>query len=435
MAQRTVFPSIPNTAEGSYAPVLSSIFAELDRQGGSVPFKVFRSFLKERNIYDKEEVDELFAFLGCQTRPSFVLGDFGTKYLACDTPDKQQTALYLWVTAWNQFLPKYVFEALDVEGGGRLHSTHELYRLITSYVYAGEYVTLPNFQGWIRWMAATGYIKYIGIRWGLSELGKAEMANIRNIDVDELLEDEEEEAAAAEAGTAPPATPVVEAEASEAPAEASASDEEEDLPDMPPEPPIPDWEPPEAEAEEAEARPEPAKAPAKTTATPARTRVPDAKAGAVAPPVGWFDAAALGIDPKAYGAKPAVFLLELAVAARLATGPASRGDWRPFYRALRARGVMARFFLEGRDLSEALSDAGWFSEYSELLGRVVVDIMRISAALKADPNLPTTLEESADVGGVVWRLHERLFSNEMTAAPFWMVRAMYAMELWDNPTP
>jgi hypothetical protein len=441
MAQRTVFPAIPNTAEAAYSAVLASLFAELDRAGGSIPFKVFRTWLKERNIYNKEEVDALMAYLGCQTKPEAVIGDFGRKYLACDTSDKQQTALYMWTHAWNRFLTKYVFEALDVDGGGRLHSTHELYRLITSYVYAGEYVTLPNFQSWIKWMAGAGYIRYIGIRWGLSDKGKAEMAKIRMMDVDELLEDEEEEAAAAEAaGVAedaevptPVLPPVAGVPATEA-AEPAGADEEE-MPDMPPEAPVPQWEPPE-EAEAAAAPTPEAKAPPKTQATPTRKRAASAKAeaGAVAPPVGWFDAKALGFDPRVYSAHPGVFLLELAIAARLATASGS-DDWRPFFADLKKEQLIHKWFVEGRKLEEVLADAGWFAAWGPRLGLVVIDLLRIGSILKASPDFATTLEESADVGGVVWRLHDRIFAGEISAAPFWMVRAMYAMELWDNPTP
>ena len=62
------------------------------------------------------------------------------------TDDEVQELLFHRLRDENILLLKYVLEALDVEGGGRLHSVHELYRMITSYVYPGEYITLPSFQ-------------------------------------------------------------------------------------------------------------------------------------------------------------------------------------------------------------------------------------------------------------------------------------------------
>ncbi len=135
MAQRIVFPALPNTVDAAYIATAEAFFGHLAQQEGQLPFKKMRSWMKERNIYDKEEYEALCGFLGCQAKPDTVLGDFGRKFLACDTMEKRQEALFMWLTAWNPFLPKYIFDALDVEGGGRLHSTHELYRLITSYVY------------------------------------------------------------------------------------------------------------------------------------------------------------------------------------------------------------------------------------------------------------------------------------------------------------
>ena len=164
MAQRTEFPSIPNTADTAYVPTLEALFRELERQGGSVAFKAFRSWMKERNIYDKNEVEALFDFLGCTAKPEFTLGDFARRFLQLESYEAKQAALYRWIHVQNPFLTKYVFEALDVDAGGRLHSTHELYRMITSYVYAGERVPLVDFQNWITWLSASGHIKYIGIR-------------------------------------------------------------------------------------------------------------------------------------------------------------------------------------------------------------------------------------------------------------------------------
>ena len=68
-----------------------------------------------------------------------------------------------------------VLEALDVEQGGRLHSTHELHRMLTSYVYPGKHISLVDFQEWLVWAEAAGAIRFVGIRWGLGGIAKANL--------------------------------------------------------------------------------------------------------------------------------------------------------------------------------------------------------------------------------------------------------------------
>ena len=492
MPQRTVFPALPNTTEAQYLLILQGLFGELDRRGGDVPFKDFRNWLKERNLWSKEEAEDLFAFLGCRVRPNIVLGDFPRKFIACGGQEEQQRALYLWINAWNPFLTKYVFEALDVDGGGRLHSTHELYRLITSYVYPGAYVTLPNFQSWIRWMAASGYIKYIGIRWGLSDAGKREMSAIRQVDVDELLEDLAEEAAAEPEPSDVPATPAVPAApppapapAKAAPAPASASDfgDDEEMLDMPPEAPLPTWEAPTehplADIDDAPA-PAPAPAPAATPAVPARApepatpppaRAPKARAAPAAPGplhtarptaqptttsdledtvkriVTWFSAwpgrradraADHGLTPKQYSANRELFMLRILVLARLATEDLPATVWQPFFRQLDADKLFERYLVEGRPLEELLKDAKWFEgkpAWRLLFGRIAFDLMRVKVALtaKATPTLVDALEDAPDAASLLGLLQERLYPGEPCIAPFWVLREMHHLKLWDSP--
>ncbi|MCA9565115.1 MAG: hypothetical protein KC561_16570, partial [Myxococcales bacterium] len=86
-------------------------------------------------------------------------------------------------------LVKYVFDALSE----RLYSVNEMYRVITSYVYPGATITLPNFRNWWDWVQASGMLKYIGIRWGPGENIELVEEYLREIDIEEILEDEEDE--------------------------------------------------------------------------------------------------------------------------------------------------------------------------------------------------------------------------------------------------
>jgi len=467
MAQRTEFPALNNLPEASYPSMVQSLFQEINRLGNNVPFKTLRPWLKEHNIYDKEQVDDLFFFLGCTYQPEVTTGDFPKQYMECKTPEDQQHLLYTWVNAWNPFLTKYVFEALDVDGGGRLHSTHELYRLITSYVYAGEYVTLPNFQNWIKWMAASSYIKYIGIRWGLSPLGKAAMKSIRMLDVDEMLEDEAEEAEAATQETPAIASPPEKAPtASNTKKKAETSGEE--LPDMPPEAPIPDWEPPAdhpladaaSEATEPVETTEATKGKARKKSSAKSRKAPETRkskkranktpaAQSQADVIGrvntWFStyqarqpdrASDLGLDAKQYGKNPPLFLYKVMVLARLATGELPVEVWEPLYRQLISDNVLNEYFNAKRSLEALVSQQQWYESQPnsrDALSSIAFDVMRGKALLRGQQALCDQLEDAPDGPALLKMIHERVFMGELTAAPFWMMREMAQLGIWDNP--
>ncbi|MBT9556755.1 MAG: hypothetical protein IV100_12045 [Myxococcales bacterium] len=457
MAQRTVFPLLPNIADAQYLGIVQSLFAELSRSGGAVPFKTFRDWAKERNLYNKEEFEDLLNFLGCdRTQPApgdVVIGDFGKRFLGTETVEGQQKLLYRWLHAWNPILVKAVCEQLDAESGGRLHSTHELYRYITSYAYPGAYVTLPSFQNWIKWMAASGHIKYIGIRWGLGELGKKELPALKNFDVDEFLEDEADAAAGpALAGGASTAASTPTSSGSNVPAKAAGAREDEldeDLPDEPPSAPIPVDE----DARSVEAAPErtapaaatraasPATAPvAPIQAAPSSSAPVHAAAGPASP--AWFPAgpivdpataAEIGFTAVQYGESPAVFLFELAVAALFATSGIPSATWRPFALALRRERLLARYVSEDRPLEDVVEGATWLDTdagFRALFGWVALDLMRLRRLLRLHPALPTRFEELRPAEALMLA-HEKLFAGTPTGAAFWLHRQMVVLELWD----
>jgi hypothetical protein len=441
MAQRTEFPNLPNKIDAQYLPTMQEIFAELTRSGGQLPFKTFRSWLKERNLYNKEEVDDLLNMLGCESKPNVVLGPFGREFLAAETPEAQQRLLYRWLNAWNPFLTKYVFEAVDVEGGGRLHSTHELFRMISSYVYPGDDVRLPAFQSWIRWMAASGYIKYIGIRWGLSEAGKLEMQTIRQVDVDELLEDEAEEKAAGapqlpEFGDAPETAPESAQPTDAAPAAETApaaqittntsapaqnSEEEELPPDMPPEPTARTWTPPPT----VEA---PTAAP---IAVGAQRSAAPAWFGAAPAPAN-LSAAEVGITAAKYKKSPQLGLFHGAVGGLLVTSGIDSDAWRPFLQSIIKLGVLKRYLLEDESLESILEPLGWFEakpEFRPVFSWIALDLMRMRATLAKHPKLAETLA-AAEPGDALLQTNERLFGSGVTGAALWLSREFRELGVW-----
>ena len=151
--------------------------------------KALKRFFKEHDFFEKERFETLLRFLDIDISDtkSIKAGPFLTKISKIIDPEDRKRALFDHLTEKNQMLMKYVIDGL----AERLYSTNELYRYVTSYVYPGTYITLVDFRFWMDWLEASEHIKMVGIRWGLSELGKAALeSTIKLIDIDDLLEEE-----------------------------------------------------------------------------------------------------------------------------------------------------------------------------------------------------------------------------------------------------
>lgn len=264
MAQRVNYEPIPGTRYDQYMFKLRMVLGFLAQPGGT-KFKAFRDFVRKQNLWDKDKSEVIFSLVEITwDKKDVKLGKTAKKLAAAHSDAEFQQILFDRMREQNILLVKYVLEALDVTQGGRLHSVHELYRMITSYVYPGAYITLTAFQAWIDWMAASGFIKLVGIRWALSERGQKVVTELRNMDVDEILEDmADEDEEASEAGDADededddepapspePARPPTRVAAAAPPPRAKTPpppsddiDDDEDLfADLPPEPEAPDEE-------------------------------------------------------------------------------------------------------------------------------------------------------------------------------------------------
>ena len=202
MSQRVEYESLPGTRFDQYVFKLRMLLSSL--QAGNTKFKGFRDLLRKQNLWDKDRSEVVFSLVDITWDKQEVKAGRLAKRLMATTDDQAfQALLFERLREANILLVKYVLEALDVESGGRLHSVHELYRMITSYVYPGARITLTNFQAWMDWLAASGFIKLVGIRWALSDKGMKVVGELKGMDVEEILEDfadeDEEDAAAGEA--------------------------------------------------------------------------------------------------------------------------------------------------------------------------------------------------------------------------------------------
>ncbi len=246
MAQRVEFPFFPGIREDAALATLNKILGHIRRN--QLASRDFRDWLKDENLWNKDEAPQLLALCDILTDGTVRLGPWAERFFAAEHEEAMREHLYRRLTDENVLLVKYVLEALDIEGGGRLHSTHELHRMLGSYVYPGTPIGLESFKSWIKWAVVAGRVKMIGIRWGLTDAGKQAVPRMRTIDVDEFLEDEKADADAVARGDAPAATPAAAAvpvakapaplAAAAAPTKAVAKkddDLDEEL-DLPPEP-------------------------------------------------------------------------------------------------------------------------------------------------------------------------------------------------------
>ncbi len=299
MSQSTQFPLLPNTQPAQLLLSLNRLAGHLERERPE--YRALRTTLREWNMWDKERTVAALRFLHvpADSGGPIAAGPLLTQLMAVEEESDQRKLLARYLFDSNPLLVKTVFDGLDTENDGRIQSTNELYRLITSYVYTGEYITLPEFKNWIAWMDATHVIRLVGIRWGLGALGDAFAQELRQTDLEELTEDLEEgrgspwsldlePAATVEnadkttvsapplpvevpaGGEAPktvvsPAPPPIPEAAAAAPSE----EEEEEAPDMPPEPSLPSEEAVRAAEEALGVEPEALKPPpARATPTP-----------------------------------------------------------------------------------------------------------------------------------------------------------------------
>lgn len=208
MAQRVEFAVLPGVASVALPGVLRDLFGFV--RDGAVTARAVRDRLKAEGRYEKDAFPVLLDFLGLAAGDGVAVGPLGRSMLAAGDEADLRAAMRGWLIDANPLLAKYCLEALDVDRGGRLHSTNELYRMITSYVYPGARPTLGAFKAWIDWAAAAGLIRVVGIRWALGPGGEAALPALRTIDPEEFLEDERQETARATAApdaATPPTDP------------------------------------------------------------------------------------------------------------------------------------------------------------------------------------------------------------------------------------
>ena len=204
MTQRLAYASIPGLRDEALWPTITHVLRHL--QAHPLEPRALRDWFKAQELWHKDDTPTWLGLLDVRTDPHVTLGPWAIAVLEAQDNSAARTLLWRRLCDENLLLCKYVLQALDTETGGRLHSTSELHRMLTSYVYPGQHVGRVAFEAWMTWAVASGRIKLVGIRWGLTDLGKQALPELRRVDADEFLDDEQ---AASPPQTPPPPAPVV----------------------------------------------------------------------------------------------------------------------------------------------------------------------------------------------------------------------------------
>ena len=468
MAQRIDYAFLPGVRDELVWPTVNKVLGHVRRS--QLTMRDFRDWLKDAGLWQKDEATALLELLDVQQSPLVHLGPWAEQVFNAKDDAAARDLLYKRLCDENILLVKYVLEALDVDGGGRLHSTSELHRMLTSYVYPGKHVGRVAFEAWIKWLVASGRVRLIGIRWGLADLGKAAVPRLRTVDADEFLEDENAAAAAPVAASETVAAPApqvaVKPAGKPAPKPAAEANDDEEMPDAPPE-----AEPVDAQtfaAYEAQlegqlaATPEPAptaKQAAPTTA-PRHTQAPVLRDVATAGGCreGPLDTAEIlsGLRDvgKQRGLGGGSLLLAHGVESRMAQNDAAR---HLFLAALLARMCLQP---DGEALVNLLRErAGGWSPVALLLDRpealfdcltrwnlaggeplairlraLLLEATLGGRALKAQPDLPTQLAEAPSSDQLLTLLGQGLLRAAAFPEQFWLVREMVKAGLWTRPS-
>jgi hypothetical protein len=476
MAQRIEYAVFPGARDETLLPTVGKVLGHVRRTAPTA--RDFREWLKEAGLWSKEDQPILHGWLDLeQTAAGTIgLGPWANQFLDASDEAKTRDQLYKRLLDENTLLVKYVLEALDTDGGGRLHSTYELHRMLTSYVYPGKHIGLVAFQSWIRWMVASGRVKLIGIRWGLTDVGKLAVPRLRTIDVEEFLEDEAgaQQAAGASAGVGAAAAPAALVPPSIPQPTANrvmaqpAADEPEEAPDLPPEAgPVDEqvaaqWETQHlgAVAVQAPQAPAPTPAPTEVVAPPTKSTraktpavertTPAAFAGAdpadptlvIAALRAWGQSQGLGggsqlalagIEPRLATTEPWRQLFLAALLARLAQSPhaqaatavlreAAGGSWGPV--ALLADRPSAVLDLLGK--WQLSSD-----DQVVAAARDAVVLSALAAARTADATaLPAVLGTAATGEVLVQHLLETVLHGAPAVAALWLVHEQVRAGVW-----
>ena len=131
MSQRILFAGLPGTAPLAWVPTLIPFLAEVDRSRPLV--RGVKEWLRMRNLFDPGSWEILMEMLEVRLGEPVTLGRTARDLLEAPDDGAARAVLARRLVEENPLLARYCLQALDVEQEGRLHSTNELFRMISSF--------------------------------------------------------------------------------------------------------------------------------------------------------------------------------------------------------------------------------------------------------------------------------------------------------------
>lgn len=153
-------------------------------------FRDFRSRLKRLDIYSRERMPDILAFLrladGDHIHPGPVLG----AVIAATEVEAAADVLADRLFAVNPILFKAVIERMQE----RVNGKSELRKYLDSFAYPGTPLSGPETLTWLDWAVGLDLLKPLGVGLTLGERGERYVRRAAEIDVDEYLDEDEPEA-------------------------------------------------------------------------------------------------------------------------------------------------------------------------------------------------------------------------------------------------
>lgn len=444
MAQRVDYAFLPGVRDELLWPTVNKVLGHVRRTAMSP--RDFRDWFKDAGLWQKDEAPALLDLLDVEQAPVVHLGPWAEQVLAAKDDAAARDLLYKRLCDENLLLVKYVLEALDVDGGGRLHSTSELHRMLTSYVYPGKHLGRVAFEAWIKWLVASGRVRLIGIRWGLTDLGKQAVPRLRTVDADEFLDDESAPPSLQPSDPVPAKASVALAGSAVRAAKIAIAADDEDLPDAPPEAEPVDLQTFAAyEAHLAQVPPVRTHPEQRTAKSELRQRAAletDEILTNLRAVAGQRDLAGgsllakHGLESKMAQADPAKYIFLAALLARTCLRPGGEA----LVELLRERAGGWEPVLLLLDRPEALvsSLVRWNLAGAEpaaiQLRALLLDAVLGGRALKAQAELPSRLAEAPTSEALFALLGQGLLQAASFSEQAWMIREMVKAGLWTRPS-
>ncbi|HEV8320857.1 MAG TPA: hypothetical protein VG389_04535 [Myxococcota bacterium] len=486
MPQVTEFPAFPGVRPDDYVERLVQVLTFV--RDFHPTQRAVREWAATMGFWDKEQFARLFALfdVSAGAEEKLAPGPWASGLLEKPSLDLQKDEVFKRIFTQNELLVKFCF----VQIKDRVQGTEPLYRLVTSFSYRGEKPNLPSFTAWVQWVAGCGYLRKLGVAWGLSSKAEMIFKLVESVDEEEILKEQAAQqkaqadlaagAAAGEGGAGEAAAGAAAGASRRAPGAngggAPAGDDEDDFGDDASEATAASGAGPRAagggagvtargDGDRAAGVAAGAGSGARSAPAPAVARIvspvqfrpvehPPLEVGDAAltvtlgrvmelwraRPAGPFRgvprATDVGLSAAEYkAAKKPYFVFRVACLgaihyrARLAPGASAAA-----YRALEAAGVFKELFVDNVVLEDVLGTRGYFvqQELERAASRALVEVLPLRTALHDGGAKAVKALEGAADGDALLETLDALAGRTLDVELFFVARELHELKLWGD---